>query len=180
MHTKASGRMGKNKDPFKQYSETIMHNQPTTFSNMSKKNKPHKTPKTKVFAKNAKKWSSLFDIDLSKHTDADPVTTNVFELFTRFAYCQALLYKAWVEASDKVASEMTRVGEQISTNSNISSLYIDTFEDAFTNLFRSPEFALNAGKLLNSLMEYTKNRSDISKILSPYKMTEISKKENVQ
>jgi hypothetical protein len=46
----------------------------------------------------------------------------------------------------------------------------------FTDLFRSPEFALNAGKLLNSLMEYSKRRDDISKIFNPYTMTEISKK----
>jgi hypothetical protein len=178
MHTKASGGMDKNNEPFKQYSEIIMHNQPTTSSNMSKKNKPHKTPKTRVPAKNAKKWSSLFAINLNKRTNADPATSNGFELFTRFAYCQALLYKAWVEASDKVANEMTRVGEQDNKDSNVISLYVDTFEDVFTNLFRSPEFSLNASKLLNSLMEYSKNGDDIAKILGSYKMTEISKNRN--
>ncbi len=84
---------------------------------------------------------------------------NLFKLLTRFGYCQALLYKAWVEASSEIESTVVKKKDINNNNTEESnSLYIDTFEEKFTTLFQSPEFASNASKLLNSLVECIKQR----------------------
>lgn len=102
---------------------------------------------------------------LNEHNNIDTTTANGLEFFTRFAYCQALLYKAWVEASDSLANKLTKSSNPNNDSNELTSLYIDTFEETFTSLFRSPQFAWNMGKLLNSLIEHIKTNSDVSEIV---------------
>jgi len=167
MRIKGFGSTVKEKNLFKQYGETIMSNPATDLLNTRDKNnsKSHKTLNllSNTDDKNIEKL--IFTSGLDGHASVDVATANGFELFTRFAYCQALLYKAWVEASDELASKVTKSIDLDHNNSKeLTSLYIDTFEKVFTNLFKSPEFASNLGKLLNSLMECIKEKDNVSKI----------------
>lgn len=100
----------------------------------------------------AQRRSPLFH---AKH-DADISHEGVasgLELLKRVGYCQALLYKAWVEASDEVAGKLRNISNDSGSSKELLPLYVNTFEEKFTNLFRSPEFSLNVSRILTSLME---------------------------
>ncbi|MEM2760862.1 MAG: hypothetical protein QXU32_11080 [Nitrososphaerales archaeon] len=90
----------------------------------------------------------------SEHDDA--LRSNGTEVLTRFAYCQALLYKAWVDASDEIADKLTKSTNKNKNPKDLTALYIETFETRFTELFRTPEFMSNLSRLLDSLMEQMK------------------------
>lgn len=77
------------------------------------------------------------------------------EFFTRFTYCQTLLFKSWVEASDQVSKKLPTVKSD--SKNSISTLYIKTYEETFTNLFKSPEYASNLGKMINASMVLIRN-----------------------
>ncbi len=146
-----------------------MSNQSADLLNMRDKNnsKSGKILKTQANAsdKNIKKLPAIFASGLNGDGTMDTAAANGFELFTRFAYCQSLLYKAWVEASDELARNLAKsVNHDHNISKEITSLYIDTFEETFTSLFRSPEFASNLGKLLNSLMGCIKEKDNASEI----------------
>jgi len=99
------------------------------------------------------------------HDIMNTTMVNGKELFTRLAYCQALLYKAWVEAADDLTNKVTKTkANNLDNSKDLTSLYIDTFEEKFTNLFKSPEFASNLCKLLNALMQSIREKDNISKI----------------
>lgn len=87
-----------------------------------------------------------------------------FELLTRLAYCQSMLFKAWFEACDKLAksAETTNYGENAKIN---NSYYIDTFEKVFTDLFSSDEFASSISKLLNAVLKCIREGSEMSQLL---------------
>lgn len=146
-----------------------MSNRAVDLLNMPDENnsKPHKRLKTRsrTCDKNVERELATFANNLNGHIGMDTVTANGFEFFTRFAYCQALLYKAWVEASDRLASKMTESTNHERNNNSkeeLTSLYIDTFEEIYTDLLRSPEFASSLGKLLNSLMGCIKETDNVS------------------
>ena len=121
--------------------------------------------RTKAGDKNIREYPAIFTSNLDGYTNIDTATANGFELFTRFTYCEALLYKAWVEASDTLADKVTKsINRDLNNSKDHTSLYIDTFEETFTDLFRSPEFASNLSKLLDSLMEIIKEKDNISEI----------------
>lgn len=77
------------------------------------------------------------------------------EFFTRFTYCQTLLFKSWVEASDQVSKKLPTVKSGL--KNSISTLYIKIYEETFTNLFKSPEYASNLGKMINASMALIRN-----------------------
>ncbi len=93
-------------------------------------------------------------IENSNENNNDKITSSGFEFFTRLSYCQAMLYKTWVESSDKASSILSLTKSD--NKKEITSLHIGIYEDAFTNLFKSSEYASNLGKLLNSAMDYVK------------------------
>ena len=81
---------------------------------------------------------------------------NLFELLTRFGYCQALLYKAWVEASSEIESTVVKKKDINNNNTEESnSLYIDTFERrviiAFDRLALGDRFQIAEGHLVLGL-----------------------------
>lgn len=130
----------------------------------------------KVDNKNTEKQPTILTSDLNGHNGLDAAATNGFEFFTRLAYCQALLYKSWVETADELASNVAKSANPSNNNSKeLTSLYIDAFEEKFTDLFRSPEFASNLGKLLNCLMVCIKEKDDISEIFLNNPLPKISK-----
>lgn len=102
--------------------------------------------------------------DLNGHKGMSAAGANGFEFFTRLVYCQALLYKTWAETSDELAQMTKSIDPNPHDSKKRTSLYINIFEEKFTNLFRSPEFASNMGKLLNSLLECIKEKDNISRI----------------
>ncbi|MDE1826951.1 MAG: hypothetical protein KGH99_02820 [Thaumarchaeota archaeon] len=83
------------------------------------------------------------------------------EFFTAFAYCQALIFKSWIEASDKLVKRMQ--AEKGQESSEIPSLYVDIHEEIFTTLFKSPEYASNLGRMINASMLVMKNWQILSK-----------------
>ena len=85
-----------------------------------------------------------------------------FEFFTRFTYCQALLFKSWVEASDQVAKKLPDVKRDSKNSKEISTLHIKIYEETFTNLFKSPEYASNLGKMINASMSLIRNYKVVS------------------
>ncbi len=163
-----------------------MSNQSIDLLNMRDKNNSNsQTLKvhSKADDKNIGEHPAVFTTDLNGHTNMDTATGSGFELLTRFAYCQALLYKAWVEASDKLAGKVTEsVNHDLNNSKELASLYIDTFEETFTDLFRSPEFASNLARLLNSLTECIKQKDNISEIFlnSLSKIPANSKQETIK
>jgi hypothetical protein len=91
-----------------------------------------------------------------KQKEQQIVTSDRLEFFTRFACCQTLLFKSWVEASDKLMKKVQ--AEKIDQkNADIQSLYVDIHEEIFTNLFKSPEYASNLGGMINASMVMIKN-----------------------
>ncbi len=84
------------------------------------------------------------------------VTSDKLEFCTRFAYCQVLLFKSWVEASDKLMKKV-QAEKMDQRNIDIQSLYVDIHEEIFTNLFKSPEYASNLGRMVNASMNMIKN-----------------------
>lgn len=82
------------------------------------------------------------------------VVAGKFEFFTGLAWCQTLLYKSWIEASDKLVKLRA---ERVDDTAEISSLYVDVHEDVFTNLFKSQLYASNLGKMINASMLMMKN-----------------------
>lgn len=100
-----------------------------------------------------------------------------FEFFTRFTYCQALLFKSWIEASDQVTKKLSTVKRGSKNSKEISTLYIKIHEEIFTNLFKSPEYASNLGKMINASMSLIRNYKTISEKnnLDPNKKYPLSK-----
>ena len=153
------------KNLFQKDGEVMMSDQSIDSLNMYEQNNC-KSPKTlKASSKTADKGigerQKVFGYNLNEQNAIDATTTNGFEFFTRFAYCQALLYKAWVEASDELANKVPKSMNRHANSKEATSLYIDTFEETFTNLFRSPQFVSNLGKLLNCFMEHIKANNDM-------------------
>lgn len=91
-----------------------------------------------------------------KQKEQQIVTSDKLEFFTRFACCQVLLFKSWVEASDKLMKKV-QVEKTDQGNIDIQSLYVDIHEEIFTNLFKSPEYASNLGRMINASMSLIKN-----------------------
>lgn len=144
-----------------------MLDQSTDLLNMREQNnsKSHKTSNIlpETTDKSIAELQKVLALYLNENNNnIDAKTANGLEFVTRFAYCQVLLYKAWVEASDVLANKLTNSSHPNNDSSELTSLYIDTFEETFTSLFRSPQFAWNIGKLLNSLIENIKNNNDMS------------------
>lgn len=83
----------------------------------------------------------------------DDAVLKGLEFFNTAAYCQTMLCKAWLEASDKLVKKMKVLDNEHGNSADIKSLYIDTFEETFTSLFRSPEYAIGISRMVNSMVE---------------------------
>ncbi len=81
------------------------------------------------------------------------VLLDKFDFFTGFAWCQALIFKSWLEASDK----LVRLQSEMVEKKEISSLYVDVHEEVFTNLFKSQLYASSLGRMINASMLILKN-----------------------
>lgn len=95
----------------------------------------------------------MVSVGVMQEQNSSKVIASSMEFFRSFAYCQTLLWKSWLEASDKLTKKI-RIGEE---NSEISSVYVDIHEEIFTNLFKSPEYASNLGRMINASMIMMKN-----------------------
>src|SRR5574337_1398551 len=84
---------------------------------------------------------------------------NNLEFFTGFAWCQSLLFKSWIEASDRL--EKIRA-ERVDDATEISSLYVDVHEEVFTNLFKSQLYASSLGRMINASMLIMKNWQNLA------------------
>jgi hypothetical protein len=82
------------------------------------------------------------------------------EFLTRFTYCQAMLFKSWVEASDQIAKKLPTIKKD--SKNSIPALYIKICEETFTSLFKSSEYASNLGKMINASMSLIRNYSTVS------------------
>lgn len=111
-----------------------------------------------------KKNDSSLDDGVHNKVDIKPVGTtpeqdslkiiaNGMDFFMGFTYCQTLLCKSWLEASSKLAKKIQAEKE----NSEIPSAYVEVHEEVFTNLFKSPEYASNLGRMINASMTMMKN-----------------------
>lgn len=90
------------------------------------------------------------------------VIASSMEFFRSFAYCQTLLCKSWLEASDKLTKKVRAEKE----NLEISSAYVDVHEEVFTNLFKSSEYASNLGRMINASMIMMKNWKTLAQNIS--------------
>ncbi|MDE1764808.1 MAG: hypothetical protein KGI27_00900 [Thaumarchaeota archaeon] len=80
--------------------------------------------------------------------------SNDLEFVTGLAWCQALLFKSWIEAFDKlIKTREEKRGDAL----EISSLYVDIHEEVFTNLFKSQLYTSNLGRMINASMLMMKN-----------------------
>lgn len=140
------------------YSETVLFHKHDTENNMIKNQQAlMQEPKSRSMTVENKAVKSSLPVS----RDSDPLAIG-FELFSRFAYHQMLLYKAYIEASEKAAG---KIGKIARNDSNVNSLYIDIFEETFTNMFKSNEYSANLGKLMNSLMKWIRySNSTLRKI----------------
>ncbi|MGH9923288.1 MAG: hypothetical protein ACRD38_11110 [Nitrososphaerales archaeon] len=133
------------------------------FVNAHKDNlESRKTQLSSKDNKDVEKGLGVLSNYLNGHNHTDATTAHGFELLRRLAYCQAQLYKAWIEASDEVADRLAEMKDLEYGSKELTSLCINTFEEKFTMLFKSPEFASNMGKMLNSLIESVRERDEIS------------------
>ncbi|MGI0065298.1 MAG: poly(R)-hydroxyalkanoic acid synthase subunit PhaE, partial [Nitrosotalea sp.] len=92
----------------------------------------------------------------TKQENQQAVMSDRLEFFTRLTCCQALLFKSWVEASNKLIKKI-QIEKGNRKSPDIPSLYINIHEEVFTNLFKSPEYASNLGKMINASMSIMKN-----------------------
>jgi hypothetical protein len=122
---------------------------PSNANLMSYKTRDHRSKKK---GGDAQRHSPLFHAEHDADISYEGVASGL-EFLKRVGYCQALLYKAWVEASDEVARKVRNISNDAGNSKELLPLYVNTFEEKFTNLFRSPEFSLNVSKILASLME---------------------------
>lgn len=104
------------------------------------------------------------------------VIASSMEFFRSFTYCQTLLWKSWLEASDKLTKQIRIGGE----NSEISSVYVDIHEEIFTNLFKSPEYASNLGRMINASMIMMKNWKTLGKNIQESEDNDYSNKRVVK
>ena len=104
--------------------------------------------------------------------DSLKMISSSMDFFMSFAYCQILLCKSWLEALDKLTKKIQKEKE----NSEISSVYVDVHEEIFTNLFKSPEYASNLGRMINASMITMKNWKILAQNSSDSKTMTIWKK----
>lgn len=127
----------------------------------NKKNIGIQSFRTKISQKKHESIQTQSEENLSEH-EKQAAVADRSEFFTAFAYCQALIFKSWIEASDKLIKKIQAKKED-RESSEIPSLYIDIHEEIFTTLFKSSEYAANLGRLINSSMLIMKNWQILSK-----------------
>lgn len=111
---------------------------------------------TRISQENYEPIQTKLEKNLAEQENQLVGTADRLEFFTRFTCCQALLFKSWVEASDKLMKKIQEEKEN-QKSSEIPSLYVDIHEEVFTNLFKSPEYASNLGGMINASMWMMKN-----------------------
>lgn len=93
----------------------------------------------------------------------NPVPAEKLDYFTGIAWCQALLFGSWIEASGKIMKIQKERGKDACKT---SSLFVDVHDDVFTNLFKSQLFASNLGKMINGSMLMVKNWQNLLRSFS--------------
>ncbi|MDE1828789.1 MAG: hypothetical protein KGI25_00550 [Thaumarchaeota archaeon] len=94
-----------------------------------------------------------------RQENQQPAVSDNLEFFTGFAWCQVLIFKSWIEASDKLVKMQAEKGDGAI---EMSSLYVDVHEEIFTNLFKSRLYASNLGRMINASMLMMKNWQNLT------------------
>ena len=102
------------------------------------------------YHKNHESIQTQLEENLDEHEKQSPLVRDRLEFFTSFTCCQAMIFKSWIEAYDKLIKKIQV--EKESERSDIPLLYVDIHEEIFSNLFKSTEYASNLGRMINSSM----------------------------
>ena len=88
----------------------------------------------------------------------EQVFSGRLDFFAGVAWCQALIFRSWIEASDKL---MKLQSGKVSGR-EIPTLYVDVHEEVFTTLFKSQSYASNLGRAINASMVMLKNWKNLT------------------
>ena len=101
-------------------------------------------------------------------TNAKKVTTeliesnqDLIEFNTRLAEYYKQLSDTWIESQKQVSKKMPEIPQDAEQLDSYKRVWIDIFENDFTQLFDSKKFGENYGKLVSSELELSKHWNDM-------------------
>ena len=105
-------------------------------------------------------------------TNSKKVTTELIEInedlmgFNQYVteyYSQ--LASTWEEAQKKVNMKVPKVPQDVEHIESVKRIWIDIFDNDFTELFDSQKFGQNYGKLVSKELELTKHWNNITNVI---------------
>lgn len=109
----------------------------------------------RAFASNSKKIS----------TELIQINENLMEFNKYVTEYYKQLTETWNEAQKKVNLKAPDVPHDIEQIESFKRIWIDIFDNDFTELFDSEKFGVNYGKLVSKELELTKNWHNISNVI---------------
>lgn len=109
----------------------------------------------RAFASNSKKIS----------TELIQINENLMEFNKYVTEYYKQLVETWNEAQKKVNLKAPDVPHDIEQIESFKRIWIDIFDNDFTELFDSEKFGANYGKLVSKELELTKNWHNISNVI---------------
>ncbi|MBS3922427.1 MAG: hypothetical protein KGZ37_04670 [Nitrosarchaeum sp.] len=109
----------------------------------------------RAFASNSKKIS----------TELIQINENLMEFNKYVTEYYKQLAETWNEAQKKVNLKAPDVPHDIEQIESFKRIWIDIFDNDFTELFDSEKFGVNYGKLVSKELELTKNWHNISNVI---------------
>lgn len=109
----------------------------------------------RAFASNSKKIS----------TELIQINENLMEFNKYVTEYYKQLAETWSEAQKKVNLKAPDVPHDIEQIESFKRIWIDIFDNDFTELFDSEKFGANYGKLVSKELELTKNWHNISNVI---------------
>lgn len=109
----------------------------------------------RAFASNSKKIS----------TELIQINENLMEFNKYVTEYYKQLAETWSEAQKKVNLKAPDVPHDIEQIESFKRIWIDIFDNDFTELFDSEKFGVNYGKLVSKELELTKNWHNISNVI---------------
>ena len=109
----------------------------------------------RAFASNSKKIS----------TELIQINENLMEFNKYVTEYYKQLAETWNEAQKKVNLKAPDVPHDIEQIESFKRIWIDIFDNDFTELFDSEKFGINYGKLVSKELELTKNWHNISNVI---------------
>ncbi|MGQ0605888.1 MAG: poly(R)-hydroxyalkanoic acid synthase subunit PhaE [Candidatus Nitrosotenuis sp.] len=98
-------------------------------------------------------------------TEVIDANEDLIEFNQRLAEYYKQLTEAWVDAQKKVNSKVPNIPQDVEHIEAYKRVWIDIFENDFTQLFDSEKFGQNYGKLVSAELELTRHWESITNVM---------------